>query len=505
MITSVKYADKLQEIINGHVTILDRPVNPEKETVFNVYLNTRKIEVPSGFKKLANKNEHNIETVWFAVDRYFDGQDLTIQKDKRVWAVQFTNAAGETMGVPILLQASESQTTGYEEERPSLYLGWTITHDITKEAGPVTFNLRSYVLGKDGIESDLVTDDVSATIGKALYVSSINNETLNPPSDVLSTLVARIEELLSESGELKVSYGDLSYSSLPTIDDKKIIGELSSADFKNIDYKQILNTPVYKINGEVLEAGGNLELLTEADAALDKTSENPIQNKPVAEKFDAIDLALAAINEELGNMTYVPLTIKSFTHMLNGINNYKGYVEKGTSYTGDCTFAWVLDGNVKTIKIINKSSNQEINVENPSITGENVLTFAGLKDPATYQLIATDPKGNESSAETKIDFIYKIFYGKAPTQDSYTELFLKESLTGELLPSKVTQFNVIANEDEYIYFCLPESYGTPKFSVGGFDGGFDREGEITYTLNNTKYIIWKSTNSNLGDTTVKVV
>lgn len=503
MITSVDYSSKLDEIIKGHVTILDRPINPEKETVFNVYLNTRKIEVPSGFKKLANKNEHNIETVWFALDRYFDGQDLAAAN--RIWAVQFTNAAGQTMGVPILSKADQSQVGGDEEERPSLYLGWTITHDITKEAGPVTFNLRSYVLGKDGIESDLITDDVSATIGKALYVSSINNDTLNPPADILTTLVAKIEELLSESGELKVSYGDLAYDTLPTIDGKKISGSMTSADFKNIDYKQILNTPIYKINGEVLEAGGNLELLTEADAALNKLSTNPIQNKPVAEKFESIDLALAAINEELGNMTYIPLTIKSFTHMLNGIADYEGYIEKGTSYTGDCTFAWILDGNVKTVKIIDKSSNLETNIENPSIIGEKVLTFAGLKDSTIYQLVAADPKGNESSAETKINFVYKVFYGTAPAQDSYTELFLKESLTGKLLPSKTTQFNVTANTDEYIYFCLPESYGTPKFSVGGFDGGFDNVGTVTYTLNQTNYIIWKSTNPNLGDTTIKVV
>ena len=516
MITSKTYSNKLEELL--HVSYKDRDVIPAEEPVFNVDLNTRKIDVPVHFRDLATKGDHKAETIWFALDRYFDGKDLSLkswdivvdentgQKDSAevTWAVQFKNALGEECLHPITWRNITPSDAGqdpdfYKEgEKATLNLGWDIHYDLTKAAGHVTFSLRCFALYGSDIIYNISTEPVTAYIRDGLYIEERNNENLmNPPKDNLTDLVAKISSLYENTSLTNLSYENINKGTLPKIDGTLVYGEMTSADFKNIDYKQILNTPIYRINGEELQPGGNLELLTEADSALDATSTNPIQNRPVKIEFDRIDAAIAAINEELGNMTYIPLKIKSFTNSLN-------LLEKGSRYTGDCVFAWSLDGNLKTLKLVNTKTNVETEVEDPEIAGETTIAFVDLTDSVEYKLVVSDPKGNESSEITNIDFVHKLFYGKAPLQESYSESFLTEILSGELSKTKSYEFTVNAGADDYIYFCLPESYGTPKFWSGGFEGGFTLNGSAVYNLNNTTYNIWKSDNKGLGETTITV-
>ena len=76
MITSKAYLDRLKELEN--LSYEYRDVDPHQEPIFNVNLNKRLIKVPDSFSKfLAVKGDHKAETIWFAVDRYFDGKDLS--------------------------------------------------------------------------------------------------------------------------------------------------------------------------------------------------------------------------------------------------------------------------------------------------------------------------------------------------------------------------------------------------------------------------------------------
>ena len=95
MITSKSFEERLQTL--AELDVAERDIIPGCEPSFNVYLNTRKIEVPPSFKQLAVQGEHNAETIWFALDRYFDGVDL---RDK-TWGVQFVNADQEELLVAI--------------------------------------------------------------------------------------------------------------------------------------------------------------------------------------------------------------------------------------------------------------------------------------------------------------------------------------------------------------------------------------------------------------------
>lgn len=491
MITSERYEALVDEILNGHVEIIDRPIVPEKETVFNVFLNTRKIVVPSEFKQLAMKNEHNVETVWFALDRYFDGQDLSAEG--KTWAVQFTNAKGQESAVPISAMKIE-EDTDLDEKNPTLYLGWTITNDITKEAGTVVFSLRCFSLNENKkIIYDLLTDDVTATIGDTLYVSEINNEVINPPADTLTDLVNKIDALLSEGGELAISYGDIEPNSLPTIDNKRVKGDMTSADFENIDYEKIKNAPKYTINGKPLVGGEDLELLATADEELKIDSFNPIANSPVAIRFNELSDAINEINEKLEGLTYIPMSIKSF--MVE-----PKYIVKNSSYNGDIVFSWQIDGNVQNIEITDDKTQGSLGKIEVATESSYTATVSELTDSNSYTLTAS---GKEvKTAQATIDFVYEVFHGTSTIPAAYDDNFLA-TLTNKLSKDGIMTITEDATgQDTYIYYCVPTEYGISSFTTGGFTGGFTVVAEINH--NQTEYSIWQSDNANLGKNTITI-
>lgn len=80
-------------------------------------------------------------------------------------------------------------------------------------------------------------------------------------------------------------------------------------------------------------------------------------------------------------------------------------------------------------------------------------------------------------------------------------------LSKELANGRGKTFTVNASDGQYIYYCYPTSWGDAKFSVGGFEGGFDLIGTINFMNVQgyiTEYRVYRSTNASLGTTTVVV-
>jgi hypothetical protein len=479
MITAAEYAKKQEELKN--INFVEREIIPASEPVFNVFLNTRKIEVPSHFREIAKKGDHNAETVWFALDRYFDGEDLynSLNNKNKVWAVQCINALGEEYLFPI----SNIYLGNGNSDSTTFTIGWTITYDVTKAAGRIQFSLRCYEIEDNKLSYNLGTEVVTVTVGESLYLQD-TNESINPPKDVLTTLVAKIEDLYMNNASKAYRYDELTEESLPLIDGTMLIGDVSSDVFTNIDYTKIKNAPTYIINGNVLKDNENLELLAEADATLNANSTNPIQNKAVA-------AAIAAIREELDELTYVPLSIVSFD------NNLKLY-EKNSTYKGAITFSWEIGGNAKTLDIYKGS--KKVNTSSLPInttTGTQEISNQELTDTTEYKLVATDPKGNTIEKTTSVVFTYKVFYGTAAADpDTFTTAFLT-NLTGTLQETPQTTFTVdCGKEGQYIYFAAPSGYGVNKdsFWSGGFQGGFTQEKVGSINYNKTTYDIWRTVN-----------
>lgn len=83
------------------------------------------------------------------------------------------------------------------------------------------------------------------------------------------------------------------------------------------------------------------------------------------------------------------------------------------------------------------------------------------------------------------------------------------SYSYKLQSSRSTSITVDATNDSsiYIWICIPVSYGTPTFTVNGFEGGFtliDDNYQYNKYGTSVNYTIWRSDNGGLGSTTIQI-
>lgn len=495
MISIDSYKEKITEI-----KYLDNPkrtVDPEKEPVFQVDLNTRKITVPNAFRNLAVRGDHNAEVIWFAFDPIFDGELL---EDKGV-GLQFVNAVNKTGLIPSEYHQYDSNTNG------KLLVGWPITQELTEAAGTIEISVRFYDVDDVNMTYSLGTEPVRVNILEGLYVTS-EDENLTPPADSLSQLVSRIEKIYQNNQATSIDYATA--QNKPIInpegrDRYPLVGDMYTNKQKAIDlyktgykehyipisYNDLNDYPM--INGHLLTPNSTSESLgitVPVDKELDSSSSNPVENQAVYFAIESIVQDLDAVKEELEGMTYVPLSISNFYHTY-------GLAEKGST-VDSITFEWKLNGNAVELIL----DDDELDVTQTSITLENLK----LKEDKEFILVAKDRKGTEVSAIADLLFAYKVFKGTSSEPIEYNSDFLN-SLSGELQLTRENNFNVNAGIGEYIYYAVPSSYGDCIFTSGGFVGGFTKAATLSH-INDygsvTAYDIWKSVESSLGDTNIIV-
>ena len=485
MITNGVFANQLEEIKN--LTITARP-QVTKEPVFNVILNTREIEVPAAFKNLAVYGEHRAETIWFALDRYFDGVDLSQKKA----GVQFQNSQVEML-LPIDFKKVN------DDNPDELLLGWQITSDVTTVSGRLDFGLKFF-------ETDDVTKTAKYILNTKMATVNIltglnvtdESQNLNPPLDTLTTLVNTISELYQNQQTKNIDYNkNIQYETLPTINGVTLIGDKFTTDLK-LNYSDLLNLP--SINGHPLTGkmtDASLGIKVDVDKALSTTSENPVQNKvvtssinnlninmtSVTEKANANAAEIEAIKEELGNMTFIPIDITSFGHKL-------GAVENGSTIS-NLELYWECS-KVPTSLILN---DEEVELKNP------IVLTTDYTANAEFKLVAGDGK-TQDEAITTLDFVDGLYYGVSDTATYDSTLI--NSLEQILSTEKAQTLEVTAGSDQSIFIAAPAALSY-TFSVGGFIGGFHEVATLDYTNKHnytTSYKIYKSDNMNLGTTTV---
>lgn len=498
MISYEYYESKLTEI--KYLEVPDQVVNPETEPIFKVNLNTREITVPKGFEELAVYGDHNAETIWFAVDRWFDGEDLK----SKACGVQYENALGEKGLLPLNYVSEQSNETNTPSaEKPVLMLGWTIPYNITKVTGNLNISLRFYKTEETDIIYNLSTEPVRVYIKPGLYITD-EMENVNPPKDSLSELVEKIEKIY-QNDELRIIDYEKA-SNKPFLNGTELKGKLFtnyddavanteevddsvSNHYIEVSYNDLTNQPM--INGHPLIGNisdAELGIKVEVDTALSTSSINPVRNSVITNKVNSLEDSIAQLWEEMDGMTFIPLSISAF-------NCEPELAEIGDT-VNEVYFTWTLGGTPVILKI-----NDNILTIG---TSEVTLSDLNLKTDTEFTLYAQDKKANEVSKVIKLLFTYKVFYGVKEAPYTYENTFLND-LVGQLQTSRDGNINVTANTNQYIYYAVPTSYGDCVFTSGGFTGGFTKVATISHENDfgiTTNYDIWKSDYSNLGQTNV---
>ncbi len=313
----------------------------------------------------------------------------------------------------------------------------------------------------------------------------------------------------------------------------KVIAEaLKNAGTK--DYNDLINKPT--LNGKALEGEVTLDKADLGLGNVDNTSDTakPVSNEQRAAIDEALEAAKTYTNEKvaavsidkftndrlgtikgstadgfvnanddgtgsvngwqavidrLDNLEYKPMTITSFSVTPGPIFEIGSTIDK-------LTFSWAFNKTPKTVTFNNEA------IDNTLTSKE--LTGLALKTNKSYTLVAEDNKGSSASKTVSVSFLHGVYYGAA---ESITESGQIISLVRKLQAGRNITFEVGAGVNDYIWYCLPTSYGTPSFNVGGFDGGFTKTGSVNVTNASgfiDSYDIWRSDNANLGTTKVTV-
>ena len=147
---------------------------------------------------------------------------------------------------------------------------------------------------------------------------------------------------------------------------------------------------------------------------------------------------------------------------------------------------------------ISKAANLTIN--GATVTGSS-YTATGVTSNQTFTLAATDGTTTDSKS-VSVGFANQIYWGAASDTSAVASLSNKT-----LSNTKSRTITVNAASGNYIIYALPKRLGTVTFKVNGFDGGFSspEEKNITNASGYTEaYYVYKSTNANLGNTTVVI-
>lgn len=200
-------------------------------------------------------------------------------------------------------------------------------------------------------------------------------------------------------------------------------------------------------------------------------------SNPVNIKYKSVDNpTITNLKEALDSMLYTPLIIS--------LSVSPNLAELGTTIK-QVNISWKY--NKKSIV------SQTINTIPIPNSKRSYVMQGNFNTNQTFTLKVIDSAKNYT-ASTILEFVPAIYYG-----DSLETPTLP--LTDKLL-SKNRYCNITINAKNYIYIFIPNKYGTPNFSVGGFEGGFQKVGSCIY--NTTNYNIWRSDNTNLGQTTVTI-
>ena len=136
--TATEYFEALFKINeNGNIPSL-AVLLPKTENIYNIDLNSRTVEAPEFLSVL---DDHDSETVYFIVDRFFDNMDLSTT----ACVIQYINAnkEGRIYAVPYY----DIET--YHASNKML-IPWCIDGEATKAAGEVTYSIRFFKISDDG-------------------------------------------------------------------------------------------------------------------------------------------------------------------------------------------------------------------------------------------------------------------------------------------------------------------------------------------------------------------
>ena len=152
---------KIQE--SGNVPSL-ATLLPKSENIYNINLDSRTVEAP---EFLSVTDDHDSETIYFMVDRFFDNMDMSTTS----CVIQYINAKNEGRLYAVPYYDIET----YHASNKML-IPWCIEGEATKAAGDVTYSIRFFQVDTTGkvLTYNLNTIPVTSKVLNGINVLGYN-------------------------------------------------------------------------------------------------------------------------------------------------------------------------------------------------------------------------------------------------------------------------------------------------------------------------------------------
>lgn len=189
---SKEYYDLLYEIQDFNKPSL-AVLLPGTEKIYEVDLNTRRIETP---EYLSVESDHRSEYIYFKTGRYYDNLDLS----GAVCIVQYVNALGEprVFAVPFFDVDTLSDTN-------EMIFYWRIDQEVTKATGDVEFSIRFYLLDDNYVDKKLIFNlNTLPASSKVLAGINFDPEGFKPNEDWMADYLTQIAAAAKEAYEKDV-------------------------------------------------------------------------------------------------------------------------------------------------------------------------------------------------------------------------------------------------------------------------------------------------------------
>lgn len=187
--TPEEYMNRLANIQNqGGVSVAT--IDPQNEPHFIIDADTRVITVPSAFTFLGLKGDHNAETIYFEIDRYFDDHDLS----EETCIVQYKIV--DTVGMEISEGFFHVTQIDLDSTPGKIIFGWTIRNTVTATAANVYFSVRFYSV--ETLSSTLTTFKYNFNTLEAMLpvLDTLNTSNIAPTykAEEVETLTTKFDD-----------------------------------------------------------------------------------------------------------------------------------------------------------------------------------------------------------------------------------------------------------------------------------------------------------------------
>lgn len=330
----------------------------------------------------------------------------------------------------------------------------------------------------DGLDSTSTTSALSSNQGRVL------NEGLNTKlnktftGDDVANKVLKTDSL----GNIILGTHDdvLDATSSNSVQNKVVKAEID----KKFDIAQDVANA-----GKVISVGDDGNLTFRDASVLGGTAELTAYENTSFPELTNVDLALDKI---LAKIYYVNPSITSFT-MTPSATEY----EIGTVVNG-VTFAWT----------VNKDITAQSLTDCTIAVDDRTATYSSdISSTKTFTLSISDGE-NSATANKKISFLNKAYWGSAAIPDEYNSAFVLGLSKSKLTSSKTATYDMTVGAGEYGYLAVPTSFGTISSCwIGGFEVTLENCGAISFTNasgHTSSYTIYKTGQAGLGSISMQI-